>query len=213
MIVEGAVAIENNFASWTVPAKCGVWIPARVRHAVAPLTASRVRTLYISRAPTRMARRDCAVIEVSPLLRELIDHICRREVLRADDAAGKRLAAVLIDHLVERRELALCVPALRSALAQRVAAALQSDPADTPRLRDLAAGLGVSARTVERAFAADAAMTLGEWRQRSRICRSIALLAEGRAVQDVALEVGYETSSAFVIAFKKIVGRTPGKLR
>ena len=56
-------------------------------------------------------------------------------------------------------------------------------------------------------------MSLGEWRQRSRMCRAIALLAAGGEVQDVALEVGYETPSAFVLAFKKYVGTTPGKLR
>lgn len=89
---------------------------------------------------------------------------------------------------------------------------MESDPADTPRIRDLATELGVSDRTLERAFAADALMPLGEWRQRSRICRAIALLAAGGAVQHIALEVGYATPSAFVAAFKSYAGLTPGKL-
>ena len=86
------------------------------------------------------------------------------------------------------------------------------DPADTPRIRDLAAETGVSGRTLERAFAADAGMSLGEWRQRSRVCRAVGLLAGGMAVKDVALEVGYATASAFVASFKKCVGTTPGKI-
>jgi AraC-like DNA-binding protein len=32
------------------------------------------------------------------------------------------------------------------------------------------------------------------------------------AVKDVALETGYATPTAFITAFKKYVGRTPGKL-
>jgi AraC-like DNA-binding protein len=153
------------------------------------------------------------VIEVDPLLRALIDHVCRLDHLGADDAAAKRLAAVLIDRIGEGRQLPLFVPSLRSPVARRAAEALRSDPADTPRIRDLAAGLGVSGRTIERAFVADAAMTVGEWRQRARISRAIALLAGGREVKEVALEAGYESASAFVTAFKRIVGITPGKLR
>ena len=150
---------------------------------------------------------------MSPLLRAIADHICRLEVLRDDDPAAKRLFAVLIDQLADQRELPLFIPVLQTPLTQRVARALGSDPTDTPRIRDLAAALAVSDRTIERAFLADAGMTCGEWRQRSRISRAIALLASGGDVKDVALEVGYATPSAFVAAFKKYVGVTPGRAR
>jgi AraC-like DNA-binding protein len=152
------------------------------------------------------------VLKPSPLLRAIIDDIGRVEVLRTDDAAAKRLARVLLDQLAQQHELALFVPALASPLSRRVAAALAADPADTPRATDLATELGVSTRTLERAFVTDAKMTLGEWRQRSRITRAIGLLAGGSDVKDVALEVGYATPSAFVTAFKRYVGMTPGKI-
>ena len=208
----GALSIRNNFGKLTVPAGCAAWIPARLRHSNAAAPAARTRTLYILRVPAALERKPCAVLSVSPLLHSLIEHVSRLEVLRGDDASTRRLAAVLLDQIGEQRELPLLVPALRSPLAQRVAAALESDPADTPRIRDLAIELGVSDRTIERAFVADADMTIGEWRQRARISRAIALLASGGDVKDVALEVGYETASAFVTAFKKIVGTTPGKI-
>lgn len=207
---EGALSTENKFGTGVVPAGCGAWIPAHVRHSVKPLPAARARTLYIWRARDV---RGGATLAISPLLRAIADHICRLEVLRDDDPAAKRLFAVLIDQLADQREMPLFIPALATPLAQRVALALGSDPTDTPRIRDLAAELAVSDRTIERAFRADAGMTLGEWRQRSRISRAIALLADGGGVKDVAIEVGYATPSAFVTAFKKYVGTTPGKLR
>ena len=153
-----------------------------------------------------------SVLQPSPLLRAIVDDINRVEVLRTDDAAAKRLTGVLLDQLSQQHQLPLFVPALTSPLARRVAAALAADPADTPRATVLATELGVSTRTLERAFIADAKMTLGEWRQRSRIARAIALLAGGSDVKDVALEVGFATPSAFVTAFKKYVGITPGKI-
>ena len=214
LCVEGAFATENNSGTCMVPAGAACWVPAGLRHRVCPAPAARVRRLYISVRGSSAAAKlhRLSVMQPSPLLRAIVDDIYRVEVLPEEDPAAKRLAAVLRDQLVVQRELPLFVPALTSPLARRVAAALAADPADTPNARDLATELGVSTRTLERAFIADAKMTLGEWRQRSRIARAIALVASGNDVKDVALEVGYATPSAFVTAFKKYVGSTPGKI-
>ena len=207
VVVSGAVVVENNSGTWPVPAGCGAWIPARTRHAITPAPAGRVRTLYIYSPRIRRVKAAATrVVEITPLLRAIVDHIH----LHGADA---RVVAVLLDQLGGQRELPVFLPALTSAISRRVADVLSSDPAGMPRIRDLAAELGLSARTLERGFAADARMTLGEWRQRARIGRAIALLAGGMPVKDVALEVGYETPSAFVVSFKKYVGRTPGKTK
>lgn len=207
MATAGAFSVINNLGAWTVPAGSAAWIPAGLRHAIQPLPHARTRTVYVS---NRMMRA-CCVVELQPLVRAIVDHVCERQVVRGATAA-QHLLAVLRDQLPHQRELPLFVPALKAPLALRAAEALTTDPADTPRIRELAAELAVSDRTLERAFAADARMSLGEWRLRSRICRAIALLAAGGNVQDVALEVGYATPSAFVAAFKKYVGTTPGKM-
>jgi AraC-like DNA-binding protein len=209
VVCDGAISAQNKFGTLAVAAGCAAWIPAGMRYSIEPLPAARTRTLYLRQA---RGPRDYAVLEISPLLRAIVDHVCGVEVLRDDDAAAKRLCAVLIDQLADRRELPLFVPILKTPLARRVADALSADPTDTPRICDVAAELGVSDRTLARRFLADAGLTLGEWRQRSRITRAIALLAGGSDVKDVALEVGYATPSAFVSAFKKYVGTTPGRV-
>lgn len=209
---DGAFTVRNFSGAWKVPAGAAAWIPAGFRHSVTPAPRARVLSLYLQRTAPRGFARSCAVLALPPLARAIADHIASAEALRADAADDKRLFNVLIDQLRAARELALFVPALTSPLAQRVAAALAADPADTPTVQELAAAMDVSGRTIERAFAADAGMTLGEWRQRQRMGRAIELLAGGSAVKDVALEAGYEAPSAFVAAFKKRVGFTPGKL-
>jgi AraC-like DNA-binding protein len=212
--VSGAFVVSNNFGAWTVPVNCAAWIPSRFRHAIEPLPRCVIRTLYLTirRPPSRLRRfgGSCAVLGVSPLMRAIVDHVCESGDPIAD-AVSTHLLAVLLDQLPRQRELPLFVPALASPLARRVADALAADPAGTPRIRDLARALVVSDRTLERAFLADVRMPLGEWRLRSRICRAIALLGGGMPVQDVALEVGYATPSAFVAAFKKYAGTTPGR--
>ena len=209
VVARGAVIVGNNSGTCAVAAGRAAWIPARMRHSIEPAPSARVRTLYIygSRPPSRLRRfgGSCQVLELGPLLRAIADHIHHH-------GADKHLTAVLIDQLAAARELPLFVPALSSAIGKRVAEVLMADPSDQPRIRDLAGELRVSDRTLERAFAADAGMPVGEWRQRARISRAIGLLAAGMDVKDVALEVGYETPSAFVVAFKKYAGMTPGKL-
>lgn len=192
-----------------MPDGCAGWVHSRVRQAIEPAPAARVRTLYISatRRPSRLRRSNhsIAVLECSPLLRAIVDHIHWH-------GTETRLTAVLLDQLAAQRELPLFVPRLSSALATRVAEVVLADPSEQLRIRELAEALNVSARTLERTFASDAGMPLGEWRQRARLGRAIALLAGGMPVKEVALEVGYETPSAFVAAYKRYVGMTPGKL-
>jgi len=193
-----------------------------MRHSIEPLPRAQTRTLYVSiRRSCEGAKADrvagakahsIVVLYVTPLMRAIVDHVCDPKADRTT-TGSKHLLAVFLDQFPHQRELPLFVPSLKSPLALRAAKALESDPADTLRIHDLAVELGVSDRTLERAFTADASMSLGEWRQRARICRAIRLLSAGGAVQDVALEVGYATASAFVGAFKRYAGATPGKFR
>ena len=226
----GTFSVSNNFGAWTVPdGVCRVDSRRpEARHRTAAARASAHFVLSIRRPVRRSfsegGSREAAkadrvagatadrivVLHVTPLMSAIVDHVCATP--SRDAAASKHLLAVVLDQLPQQRELPLFVPAPRSPLALRVAEALASDPADTPRTSDLAAELGVSARTLERAFTADASMPLGEWRQRARICRAIALLAAGGTVRDIALEVGYATPSAFIATFKKYVGLTPHRL-
>jgi AraC-like DNA-binding protein len=46
---------------------------------------------------------------------------------------------------------------------------------------------------------------------RLRIASALPRLAAGRPVSRVAAEVGYATPSAFVAAFRRTVGSTPGR--
>ncbi len=56
-------------------------------------------------------------------------------------------------------------------------------------------------------------MTVGRWRQHLRMLYSIRFLASGEKVLEVALAAGYESPSAFISAFRKILGTTPSQWR
>ena len=66
-------------------------------------------------------------------------------------------------------------------------------------------------RTLERVFLRETAMPLGRWRRRARLISALRLLAEGLDVTRVAVDVGYQASSAFIAAFRRELGTTPGR--
>jgi AraC-like DNA-binding protein len=94
--------------------------------------------------------------------------------------------------------------------ARRVAEALRADPADRRTLREWGREVGASERTLARGFAAGTGLPFGRWRTRLRMQAALSLLAAGQPVSRAAARVGYDTASAFVAAFRRETGQTPG---
>jgi AraC-like DNA-binding protein len=72
--------------------------------------------------------------------------------------------------------------------------------------------VGASERPLARAFAAEAGVPFGRWRTLLRLQAALSMLAAGEPVSRVAGRVGYDTPSAFVAAFRRETGQTPGAL-
>jgi AraC-like DNA-binding protein len=109
--------------------------------------------------------------------------------------------------------LALRLPTDRRAraVAQRVLACLEPGREEGEALAELTRGIGVSTRTAERLFSSETGMSFGRWRQQARLQYAVRRLTEGVPVGTIAMECGYESSSAFVSMFKQSLGTTPGK--
>ncbi len=65
-------------------------------------------------------------------------------------------------------------------------------------------------RTLTRRYAAETGLAFSAWRQRARLLRALELLAAGQAVTTVALELGYDSLSAFIALFRCVMGVSPG---
>ncbi|HBN50414.1 MAG TPA: AraC family transcriptional regulator, partial [Thalassospira sp.] len=70
--IEGTMTVTTKAGIWVVPPQRAVWVPPGVEHAVSHATFTRARHIYIDKnAPVDLPDR-CTVLDVSPLLRELI---------------------------------------------------------------------------------------------------------------------------------------------
>lgn len=81
---------------------------------------------------------------------------------------------------------------------------------DAPKtLQDWASELKNDTRTLHRLFVQEFGMSFVQWRQQTRLLIALEWLAGGRQVIDVALDLGYQSQSAFTAMFRRNVGITP----
>jgi AraC-like DNA-binding protein len=205
----GVMTVHTGNGTWVVPTHRAVWIPEAVPHTISMSGMVAMRTLYLKPRLATSLPRDCCVVNVAPLLSELILHACTRHSLSARVAAHRHLIDVILDQLKAVQTVPLQLPNLVDPRAQRLAEMLIAEPGNRQSLARICRTVGASGRTVERIFQEETGMTLGKWRQQLRLMHATRLLGEGAKVTYAALEAGYSTPSSFIAAFRKTLGTTP----
>jgi AraC-like DNA-binding protein len=207
----GVMTVNTATGAWVVPSRRAVWVPAAVEHEIEMSGAVSMRTIYVRSGITVPLPRQCCVVNVSPLLRELILRTVEIGMLNRTIKAHKHLIDVILDQFQELPTIPLNLPMPADARALRIAESLRQRPGDLASLDQLARNTGASKRTIERLFQLETEMSFGKWRQQLRMLHALRLLAAGETVTTAALEVGYDSTSAFISAFKLTVGTTPGR--
>jgi AraC-like DNA-binding protein len=207
----GVMTVHTSYGSWVVPPERGVWVPAGVTHSIEMSGQVSMRTLYFAPgfAPRRLPGT-CCVVNVSPLMRELILHAITMGALNRGIAVHARLIGVIVDQIRTLPEAPLELAMPRDARARRAAELLRANPGPSS-LDGIARVAGASKRTLERRFRSETGIGLGRWRQQLRLLHALRLLAGGEPVTSVALEAGYQSTSAFISMFKRALGTTPFK--
>jgi AraC-like DNA-binding protein len=212
----GHLEVITDDARHIVPADRAVWVPARTEHAEVMRAPISMRSIYISRLSfARAGDRRRAVpdrvrtIAVTPLLRELILHVSRIGALDRRKPEQARLVGVLLDQLAAARDVSLALRSPRDPRARRFAELVTRDPGSDAAIAALARKAGASLRTIERCFLRETGVAVGDWRRRVRLFHALRLLEDGASVTDVALDVGYASTSAFSHAFARQFGRSP----
>ena len=205
----GVMTVRTRDGTWVVPPYRAVWIPERVSHTITMSGSVAMRTLYFKSALAKTLPRDCCVINVSALLKELILYACSLRALKKTVKWQEHLIGIILHQLEAVRMVPLQLPHLSDPRAVRIAEILVRDPGDARTLAQLCRVAGASKRSIERLFQKEIGMTFGKWRQQLRLMEGMRFLAEGAKVTYAALESGYSTPSAFIAMFRKVLGTTP----
>lgn len=204
----GVLSVGTDAGNWVVPARHAVWIPPNEQHAARMHGAFTGWSLYVASPACDGLPAVPCTLSVTPLLWEAALR-CAGRTSAGPDAAQDRLAVVIVDEIRGLTPQPLGLPMPRDARLLRIARALLAAPGERRSLVDWAAWAGLSDRSLSRRFVAETSLSFTAWVQRARVLRSLEWLAEGRPVTQVALDLGYDSVSAFIALFKRQLGRTP----
>jgi AraC-like DNA-binding protein len=204
----GLLTMGTDAGAWVIPADHAVWLPPHQSHYGWTHGAIEGWGCYVAEAACAdLPDRPCT-IRTSGLLREAVIRASEWQGTELD-AAQTHIAMVILNELraAPVRPFGLVMP--RDPRLVRIARALMDDPADRRGVEDWARWVGLSERTLGRRFVAETGFTYTAWRQRALLMRALELLAEGKPVTSVALDLGYDSVSAFIALFKRVLGVTP----
>lgn len=206
----GVYRVVTPLGNYVVPPVQAIWIPSHIEHTVFSNAPIRSLLLFIDECFTGGLPGQCMVIDVSPLLRELIIEV----VDNGNDypVGGKehRLVEVILDQLREMKPTLFHLPLATDRRLRRIMEWLLANPADARDLEQLARASGASSRTLARLFNRETGMTFAEWRRHLRLLEAIELLGQGHSVSGVAWSLGYKSASAFIAMFRRTLGVSPG---
>lgn len=208
--IAGVMTVETDAGIWVVPPGRALWMPAGQDHAIRADGVLSMRSLYIAPDAASGLASDCRVVDVPPLVRELILASLAVPRLYDPDGADGRLIAVLLDRIADLPPAGLHLPLPHDNRLRPIVDAVADDPGDRRPLGDWAVRCGASERTLARLFLRETGMTFAAWRRRAALQRALAWLAEGRPVTAIAIDLGYDSTSAFIAMFKRALGTTPG---
>lgn len=206
---QGASSATIGPRTWTITPSVGLWIPAGVLHSATAPAGTWYRTAHVDTRTASPLPAEPVAVEVTPLVTLLLERLVDQSL----QARSRELTEHMVFDLLEPSPHALLVQKPTSALLRPVVAALEARPGDGRTLADWAALLGVSARTVTRAFRAETGLSFGAWQAALRAQHAALLLGSGLPVEEVAVRVGYRSASAFGVSFRRTTGLTPGQLR
>lgn len=207
--ISGVLTVGTDTDSFVITPDQAVWLPTGTLHRVGSLNGAEYRSLWIAEGADERLPARPAVFDVSRLLQALIVEAAALEGQEDGDGYAGRIAMLIFDQLRRAAPLPAALPWPRQAPLTSICEALYADPADGRGPAELGRQFGLSQRTLARRFEAELGMSLRSWRRRLRVFRAIEGLGGGLGVTQVAWEMGYGSTSAFIHAFRVEMGCSP----
>jgi len=209
----GVMTVDTRDATWVVPPQRAVWMPPTVEHRLKASGLVELRSLYVRPDAAARMPKNCEVLEVTPLLRELIARATDLPLEYDVRGPAGRIMRLLLDELAGLARLPYHLPMPKVAPLSSICRALLDAPDHAATLPEIADKEGLSSRTLARHFRRHTGMSFAEWRRRARLLRALGWIAEGRPILEVAMELGYDSPSAFSAMFRRELGAPPSQFR
>lgn len=208
-LTSGLCIVETGAGSWLFPPRrCG-WIPAGQPHSVRSQGQISGWSLYLAAPLCEPLPKTPMVLSLSPLLEHLVMRVSTWKESPPEERLRQSFLEVVVEEIRTAQEQPLHLPIPQDPRLNRLVDEISRHPDMDRPLSEWARQLGMSERSLQREFQRETGISIGQWRQQLRILLALERLSDGMSVTDTCFAVGYNNVSAFIKAFKRIVGLTP----
>ena len=206
---DGVLAVVSNKARYVIPSQQGVWMPPNQWHEVSAICNTELTSLYIDKPQLYSLQNSCRVLDVTPFTQTLI---VEAKAIPNDfswNGTHGRLLRLILDRLSTSEEVDLQLPYPTDKRLRQILEEMLANTSVRKNITQWAHEVGASSRTLSRLFKKETGMTYSEWKQRLHVQLAIRQLYDGVNITKIALNLGYQSVSAFIYMFKKSTGSTP----
>jgi len=207
--VAGTMQVRTPRCAWIVPPSRALWVPAHTVHEIQMYGVVQMHSLYVSSAAGAGMPSSCVVLNVTPLLRELVVRAAALPENYDEDGDDGLLMRLLMAEIRRLPACALDLPLPESKDLSQLCGRILADLSARRPCEVDANNMKTSTRTLYRRFLHETGITFARWKQQARLLESIRRLAEGMPVTTVAMDLGYESASAFSTMFRRSLGIAP----
>lgn len=180
-------------------------------------TVSRtVRTRYISsneiiyvdvsRAEADRLGTGARIVQMNPVLQALMDAVPDSEFSGLTKPHEAALYELLFHEIVAAKDIPLSIAMPRDERISGLAQVGIVDPGSIASIDEWLIGASASRKTIERLFMKETGMTPSRWLRQVRILHAVSQLAADKKISSVALDLGYQSPSAFTYMFRCAIG-------
>ncbi|HEX2827981.1 MAG TPA: helix-turn-helix transcriptional regulator [Burkholderiales bacterium] len=207
--VAGTMSVRTHRRTWMVPTSRALWVPARTVHEIQMHGTVEMRSVYLADAAAAAMPNDCVVLEVTPLLRELVVRAAALPPGYDENGDDGLLMRLLVAEMRKLPQCSLDLPLPESEDLVQLCERILEDLSTRRTCAGDAHDMQTSSRTLYRRFLKETGITFARWKHQARLLESVQRLAQGAPVTAVALDLGYESASAFSTMFRRSLGVSP----
>ncbi|HEV7613635.1 MAG TPA: AraC family transcriptional regulator [Steroidobacteraceae bacterium] len=206
LVETGISHLRTELGAWIVPARRVAWVPPGVRHASRP-GGSGIGWVVIPPVELQGFPNHVCVLRASALMSASLQRLT--QLNSGDEPMRCLLWQVVAAEVSAAQPERLEVPMPSAPRLLKAAQSVLTRPSAAASLDQLATRAGMSRRSFARHFRSQTGLPYAQWKRAVIAQHALELVAAGHKVSSVALDVGYQSVSAFIAMFRRQYGESP----
>ncbi|MGK9086296.1 helix-turn-helix transcriptional regulator [Brucella intermedia] len=211
--IRGSIYVGTRDRVLLLNRAMAVWIPPDVEHWLRYVSSNEIIYVDVNRAEADRLGTRARIVQMTPVLQALMGAVPASESSGLSKPHEAALYELLFHEIVAAKDIPLSIAMPRDKRISRLAQAAIDAPGSIASIDEWLIGASASRKTIERLFIKETGMTPSRWLRQIRILHAVTQLAAGKKISSVALDLGYQSPSAFTFMFRSAIGLSPRDFR